>query len=51
MVRDLGKAYEKPMDRNDPNTTAQPQPPSGGVQPISAAVAGDIVGTSQTDEK
>lgn len=30
-VMDLGKAYEKPMQIKAPKTTAQPQPPSGGV--------------------
>lgn len=29
-VMALGNAYENPMEMKDPNTTAHPQPPSGG---------------------
>lgn len=41
-VMDLGKAYEKPMQMKAPNTTAQPQPPSGGVYPTGPPTAGGM---------
>lgn len=41
-VMDLGKAYEKPMEMKAPTTTAQPQPPSGGVYPTGPPTFGGM---------
>lgn len=42
-VIDLANAYEKPMEMKAPNTTAHPQPPSGGVYPTGPPTAGGIL--------
>lgn len=47
-VMALGKAYEKPMEMNDPNTTAHPQPPSGGGTAGGLVAGGGIAGSPQT---
>lgn len=41
-VMDLGKAKENPMEMKAPTTTAQPQPPSGGVYPWGPPMAGGM---------
>jgi hypothetical protein len=46
-VMDLGKAKEKPMEMKAPTTTAQPQPPSGGVYPWGPPVAGGMAAAHQ----
>lgn len=54
----FGNAYENPMEMKDPNTTAHPQPPSGGGTAEGPAAGGDITGppqcglfTAMTDKK
>lgn len=49
-VIDFGKAYEKPMQMKAPNTTAQPQPPSGGVYPTGPPTAGAISGHQEVED-
>ncbi len=43
----LGKAYEKPMEMKDANTTAHPQPPSGGGTAEGLVAGGGITGPPQ----
>lgn len=47
-VMALGKAYEKPMEMKDANTTAHPQPPSGGGTAGVLVAGGGIAGPTST---